>query len=68
MEKKLEKSFEENVEILNSYLEKLKDENLNLNDSVEIYKQALKILVEAKNQLQDAKLEIIEIDKELGVE
>ncbi|QKF64335.1 exodeoxyribonuclease VII small subunit [Campylobacter corcagiensis] len=68
MEEKLEKSFEENVEILNSYLEKLKDENLNLNDSVEIYKQALKILVEAKNQLQDAKLEIIEIDKELGVE
>lgn len=68
MEEKLEKSFEENVEILNHYLEKLKDENLNLNDSIKTYKEALKILVEAKDQLENAKLEITEIDKELGIE
>lgn len=58
------KSFEENVEILNSYLEKLKDENMNLNESVKIYKDALSVLNTAKDQLDKAKLEIVEVSGE----
>lgn len=67
MEKKLkneEKSFEEKLENLNSLLEKLKDENLSLDKSVEVYKEANLLLKECKTDLEKAKLEVIEMDNE----
>lgn len=66
MVEKIEKkdSFEEKLERLNLLLETLKDENLSLEKSVEIYKSANLLLKECKGDLEKAKLEIIEIDDE----
>ncbi|QKF85657.1 exodeoxyribonuclease VII, small subunit [Campylobacter blaseri] len=57
-------SFEDKIEKINLLLERLKDENLSLDESVKLYKDGMGILKEAKNILENAKLEIIEIEKE----
>ena len=47
-------SFEDKVKKLESLLEKLKDENLSLEKSVEIYKEALNIIMlEIKNSIKN---------------
>ncbi|NLK67160.1 MAG: exodeoxyribonuclease VII small subunit [Campylobacteraceae bacterium] len=57
-------SFEEKLKKLDSLLEKLKDENLSLDKSVEVYKVANSLLKECKTDLEKAKLEVIEMDNE----
>ena len=57
-------SFEDKVKKLESLLEKLKDENLSLEKSVEIYKEALSLLKQTSKILDKAKLEITEISYE----
>lgn len=57
-------SFETKVEKINLLLEKLKDENLSLNESVKLYKEGMEVLKEAKDILENAKLEIIQIEAE----
>lgn len=57
-------SFEDKVKKLESLLEKLKDENLSLEKSVEIYKEALSLLKQTSKILDKAKLEITEIGNE----
>ncbi|MCZ6150166.1 exodeoxyribonuclease VII small subunit [Campylobacter ureolyticus] len=57
-------SFEDKVKKLESLLEKLKDENLSLEKSVEIYKEALNLLKQTSKILDKAKLEITEISDE----
>ncbi|MDU7071222.1 exodeoxyribonuclease VII small subunit [Campylobacter ureolyticus] len=57
-------SFEDKVKKLESLLEKLKDENLSLEKSVEIYKEALSLLKQTSKILDKAKLEITEISNE----
>lgn len=57
-------SFEDKVKKLENLLEKLKDENLSLEKSVEIYKEALNLLKQTSKILDKAKLEITEISDE----
>lgn len=57
-------SFEDKVKKLESLLEELKDENLSLEKSVEIYKEALSLLKQTSKILDKAKLEITEISDE----
>lgn len=57
-------SFEDKVKKLESLLKKLKDENLSLEKSVEIYKEALSLLKQTSKILDKAKLEITEISDE----
>ncbi|MSN96522.1 exodeoxyribonuclease VII small subunit [Campylobacter sp. FMV-PI01] len=57
-------SFESKIQDLNSLIEKLKDENLNLQDSVKIFKNAKNLLKEAKSILEEARLEIFKDDDE----
>lgn len=57
-------SFEDKVKKLENLLEKLKDENLSLEKSVEIYKEALSLLKQTSKILDKAKLEITEISDE----
>ena len=57
-------NFEDKVKKLESLLEKLKDENLSLEKSVEIYKEALSLLKQTSKILDKAKLEITEISDE----
>ncbi|AKT90185.1 exodeoxyribonuclease VII, small subunit [Campylobacter ureolyticus RIGS 9880] len=57
-------SFEDKVKKLESLLEKLKDENLSLEKSVEIYKEALSLLKQTSKILDKVKLEITEISDE----
>lgn len=57
-------SFEDKVKKLESLLEKLKDKNLSLEKSVEIYKEALSLLKQTSKILDKAKLEITEISDE----
>lgn len=57
-------SFEDKVKKLESLLEKLKDENLSLEKSVEIYKEALSLLKQTSKILDKAKLEITEMGNE----
>ncbi|MCZ6111067.1 exodeoxyribonuclease VII small subunit [Campylobacter ureolyticus] len=57
-------SFEDKVKKLEDLLDKLKDENLSLEKSVEIYKEALSLLKQTSKILDKAKLEITEISDE----
>lgn len=63
LEPKKNESFEAKVELLNAMLEKLKDENLSLDESVKVYKNSIKLLNETREILDRAKLEIREIDE-----
>ena len=57
-------SFEDKVKKLEDLLDKLKDENLSLEKSVEIYKEALSLLKQTSKILDKVKLEITEISDE----
>ena len=55
-------SFEEKMEKINVLLKSLNDKDLSLEESVKLYKQGVALLKEAKEILENAKLEIAEIN------
>ncbi|AGZ81486.1 exodeoxyribonuclease VII small subunit [Campylobacter fetus] len=59
-------SFESKIEKLNELLNKLNDENLTLLDSVELYKSGTKLVKEAREMLENAKLSIQEMSDNNG--
>nr|WP_314072385.1 exodeoxyribonuclease VII small subunit [uncultured Campylobacter sp.] len=54
-------SFEEKMEKINALLKSLNDKDLSLEESVKLYKQGVALLKEAKEILENAKLEVAEI-------
>ncbi|WP_298052686.1 exodeoxyribonuclease VII small subunit [uncultured Campylobacter sp.] len=55
-------SFEEKMEKINALLKSLNDKDLSLEESVKLYKQGVALLKEAKEILENAKLEVTEIN------
>lgn len=55
--------FEDHIKQAELSLEKLNDKDLNLKTCVEIYKEGLKNIKEARTMLEQAKLEIEHIDE-----
>ena len=55
-------SFEEKMEKINALLQSLNDKDLSLEESVKLYKQGVALLKEAKEILENAKLEVAEIN------
>ncbi|PZT49138.1 exodeoxyribonuclease VII small subunit [Helicobacter valdiviensis] len=62
------KNFESNIEKLKGFLENLEDENITLEKSLEIYKKSKMLLKENQIMLENAKLECVEITKQLEEE
>ncbi len=60
----LTENFETKLNKINVLLEKLDDENLTLKQSVEFYKNGVKLIKEARDLLEKAKLEVTEIQNE----
>ena len=54
--------FEEKMEKINALLKSLNDKDLSLEESVKLYKQGVALLKEAKEILENAKLEVAEIN------
>ena len=54
-------SFEEKMEKISALLKSLNDKDLSLEESVKLYKQGVALLKEAKEILENAKLEVAEI-------
>ena len=57
----MSESFEEKMEKINALLKSLNDKDLSLEGSVKLYKQGVALLKEAKEILENAKLEVVEI-------
>lgn len=55
-------NFEEKMEKINALLKSLNDKDLSLEESVKLYKQGVALLKEAKEILENAKLEVAEIN------
>ena len=55
-------SFEEKMEKINALLKSLNDKDLSLEESVKLYKQGVALLKEAKEILENAELEVAEIN------
>ena len=55
-------SFEEKMEKINALLKSLNDKDLSLEESVKLYKQGVALLKETKEILENAKLEVAEIN------
>ena len=55
-------SFEEKMEKINALLKSLHDKDLSLEESVKLSKQGVALLKEAKEILENAKLEVAEIN------
>ncbi|WP_456057836.1 exodeoxyribonuclease VII small subunit [Campylobacter hominis] len=60
----LTENFETKLNKIDVLLEKLDDENLTLKQSVEFYKNGVKLIKEARDLLEKAKLEVTEIQNE----
>jgi len=58
----MSESFEEKMEKINALLKSLNDKDLSLEGSVKLYKQGVALLKEAKEILENAKLEVAEIN------
>ncbi len=58
------KEFEEKIEQAKKMLESLMNPEITLAESVKLYKEGIKALKEAQELLENAKLEIEEIEKE----
>lgn len=58
----MNESFETKIDKLNELLEKLKNEDINLQESVELYKSGMKLVKEARGILENAKLSITEVE------
>jgi exodeoxyribonuclease VII small subunit len=62
-------TFEEKLEKSKKLIEKLMDPEITLEESVKIYKEGLETIKEAQKMLEDAKLKVEEITKNIsGVE
>lgn len=60
----LTENFETKLNKIDVLLKKLDDENLTLKQSVEFYKNGVKLIKEARDLLEKAKLEVAEIQNE----
>ena len=60
----LAENFETKLNKIDVLLKKLDDENLTLKQSVEFYKNGVKLIKEARDLLEKAKLEVTEIQNE----
>ena len=58
----MSESFEEKMEKINALLKSLNDKDLSLEESVKLYKQGVALLKEAKEILENAELEVAEIN------
>ena len=58
----MSESLEEKMEKINALLKSLNDKDLSLEESVKLYKQGVALLKEAKEILENAKLEVAEIN------
>lgn len=58
----MSESFEEKMEKISALLKSLNDKDLSLEESVKLYKQGVALLKEAKEILENAKLEVAEIN------
>ena len=58
----MSESFEEKMEKINALLKSLNNKDLSLEESVKLYKQGVALLKEAKEILENAKLEVAEIN------
>ena len=58
----MSESFEEKMEKINALLKSLNDKDLSLEGSLKLYKQGVALLKEAKEILENAKLEVAEIN------
>jgi len=58
------KTFEEKLELAKEYIEKLMSSDVTLEESIELYQKALKVVNEAQEMLEEAKLKVVEIKKE----
>ncbi|WP_291935817.1 exodeoxyribonuclease VII small subunit [Campylobacter sp.] len=58
----MSESFEEKMEKINALLKSLNDKDLSLEESVKLYKQGVALLKEVKEILENAKLEVAEIN------
>ncbi len=54
--------FEEIIQKIDELNRQLSDENLPLNKSVELYKEGAKLILDARKMLQNAQLQIKEIE------
>ena len=63
--KKEEKGFENTITQLEAILEKMSDEGTPLDEGIELYAKAAKLIQQANETLQKAQLQIEEIDQKL---
>jgi len=61
-----EKSFEDRLKSAKEILDKLKDPELDIKTSMELYKEGKKELDEATKLLEEAELELEELNKDLS--
>ncbi len=62
-------TFEEKLELGKECIEQLMNPEITLEESIAIYKKGLQIIKEAQEMLEEAKLKVEEINKEMsGVE
>ncbi len=62
-------TFEEKLELAKGYIEQLMNPEITLEESITIYKKGLQTIKEAQQMLEEAKLKVEEINKEMsGVE
>jgi exodeoxyribonuclease VII small subunit len=59
------KSFEEKLEYSRELLEKLMDQDITLEESVKLYEEGLKNIKEAQRLIEEAKMKIEVIDKQM---
>lgn len=57
-------NFEDKLTKIDEILDRLNNQDINLQDSVNLYKDGVKLLKESRKILQDVKLEIEYIDKD----
>lgn len=59
-------NFEEKLKKIDEILNELNGKDINLQDSVNIYKEGIKLLKESRKILEDIKLEVEYINKDEG--
>ncbi len=60
----MEQTFEQKLELVGEILKSLEDENISLQKSVELYKDGARLIREAKNMLEAAKLDVEQVGLE----
>jgi exodeoxyribonuclease VII small subunit len=59
-------SFEEKLELGKKYIEQLMNPEITLEESIEAYKKGLEVIQEAQKMLEEAKLKVEEITKDVS--